>query len=231
MIDDTGSQASWADSVVDADVHMSDSLDLAAATPDQPSYAAVTSRPRPRRSSVFSVQSFSSAPDPDFQRLQDQQTSFESEHFHVLNTLPERPCSAFVNLEKDRPVSDIFADIRTVGLPISSIRCIQRNSSGSAFITFSSEDRRKVYLQKSSFIPRNQPSDDSDVVFVAMYDAPHELPDAAIKYRLGKYGTVFSSRHCKLQGYPDIYNGICVFKCDLATSVPSSSFWPFPRTC
>ena len=223
MIADSDPQASWADSVDDADVHMSDNADLLADTPDPASYADVTSRPRPRpcRSSVSSVQSWSSAADPDFQRLRDQQTSFESDNFHVLNTLPDRPYSAFINLEKDKPVTNIFADVRASGIPISSIRCIQRNSNGSAFITFSSEERRNLYLKKSSFIPRNHPSDDSDFVFVAVYDAPYELPDAAIKFRLSQYGSVFSSRRCKLQGYPDVYNGIRVFKCVLSTSVPS----------
>lgn len=58
-------------------------------------------------------------------------------------------------------------------------------------------------------------------VFVAVYDAPFELLDDATKHCFSYCGTVLSARCCKLQDYPDVYNGIRVFKCDLDDSIPS----------
>lgn len=131
-------------------------------TPNPPSYAAITSRPRAHRSSVSSVLSYSSAPNPDLLRYQDKQTSCEKEHFHLYNTLPDRPCSAFIHLDKDVSTANVFADVRNAGIPHSSVRFIQRNSTGSAFITFASEEHCNLYLQKSSYIPHNNHADDSD---------------------------------------------------------------------
>ena len=219
-------QVSWADVSPDTDVLMPQDI---ADVPDAPSYASVARRPHPRSSSVSSVsstssvQSMSSAADPDMVHFTNKQTAFEADHLHPLNTLPDRPCSAFVRLDKNIPIADVFKDLHNCRIPISSVRCFQRNSNGSAFITFSSEEHRNPFLQKSYFIPHadSRLDDDADSVFVAVYDAPFELPDSAIRHRLGFYGTVLSSRRCKLKGYPDIHNGIRVFKCQLNESVPS----------
>lgn len=220
-------QAAWADGSVDNEVPMSQDL---SDVPDAPSYASVTCRPRPRHSSVCSVSSVlssSSAADPDMVYYTSKETAFEADHLYPLNTLPDRPCSAFINLDKNVPITEIFQDLRNSRISVGSIRCIQRNSNGSAFLTFLSEERRNQFLQKSSFIPRadHRLDDDSQYVFVAVYDAPYELPDSTIRHRLSHYGSVVSSSRCKLQGYPDIHNGVRVFKCELNESIPLFLFF------
>lgn len=56
-------------------------------------------------------------------------------------------------------------------------------------------------------------------MFVTIYDAPHELPDSAIEYRLSKYGQIFSSRRGKVPGYPDVFNGPRHLRMELNTHV------------
>ena len=155
-------------------------------------------------------------------------SSFERSHYHPLNILPSRQRSAFFNLpDKEVTAFDIFLDLLAISIPADAVQSLQRNPSGHAFITFSTKQYCNLFLQKSKFIVCRQHHPDSarpasnNVTYVAAYDAPHELPDSAIHHRLERYGSVLSSRWCKLQTHPNVYNGIRSFACDLNEPVPS----------
>ena len=115
------------------------------------SYAAVASHPR-----TPSVSSDTSQVCSDYQRLFatfDRMSNFEREHYHPHNVLPSRPCSAFFHLpEKEISTADIFQDIKSCSIPVSSVRCLQRNPHH-VLVTFSTRDYRDRFLKKSTYIP------------------------------------------------------------------------------
>lgn len=53
-------------------------------------------------------------------------------------------------------------------------------------ITFNNQKDRETFVAKSSFVVRPQ----RETVTVYVHDAPFELPDRALKYRLQFYGEV-----------------------------------------
>ena len=61
----------------------------------------------------------------------------------------------------------------------------------------------------------------SPVTFVTVYDAPYELPDPALEYRLQKYVRIFSSRRGHLQEYPNIHNDRRHLRMAIHTPIPS----------
>lgn len=186
------------------------------------SYAAVSSRPR--TSSVSSTTSQKSSDSQRFLASFDRMSNFEREHYHPNNILPSRPCSAFFHLpEKGVSTTDIFQDVKSCSIPVSSVRCLQRNPHH-VFITFSTNVYRERFLKKSTFIPHPKAShaaSGNTSSYVTVYDAPYKLPDPAINKHLSRYGNVISSRRCHQQGYPTVYNGIRTFQMDLSESVPS----------
>ncbi|CAH3027967.1 unnamed protein product, partial [Porites evermanni] len=86
------------------------------------------------------------------------------------------------------------------------------------------ERYRDLFLRRSSFVVRRgrfvtHPGS-RRLLFVTIYNAPHELPDSAIEHRLGKYGRIFSSRRGKVPGYPDVFNGLRHLRMDILSHIP-----------
>lgn len=80
----------------------------------------------------------------------DRMTDFEREHYHPLNILPSRPCLAvFRPPDKDMSSADIFKELREIDIPVTAVRCLQRNPSGYAIISFSTSVYRKTFLDNS----------------------------------------------------------------------------------
>ena len=152
-------------------------------------------------------------------------SEFEKEHFHRENVMPDRPYTAFFNAPSSTfSAKDIFDALLTDGIPASAVRCLQRSPNGNVLITFASQKYRDLFLRRSSFIVRRarfvtHPGS-RRLLFVTIYDAPHELPDSALEYRLSRYGRIFSSRRGKVQGYPDVFNGLRHLRMDLTTHIP-----------
>ena len=166
--------------------------------------------------------------DPGFVRNCVRMSAFEKEHYHPNNIMPERPLSAVfaVNQTSENSVNDIFQDLQNIGVPAQGVRCLQRVSNDHFCITFGKENYRNTFLKKSSFIPhfsngRPQLPGSSNLVYVAAYDIPFEMSDEAIRNRLSRFGVVRSSRRCKLQTMPGIFNGIRVFGMEISKPVPS----------
>ena len=116
--------------------------------------------------------------------------------------------------------------LQNIGIPGHGVRCLQRVSNDHFCITFGKENYRHIFLKKSSFIPhftngRLQLPGSSNLDYVAAYDIPFEMSDEAIRNRLSRFGVVRSSRRCKLQTMPGIFNGIRVFGMEISKPVPS----------
>ena len=152
-------------------------------------------------------------------------SDFEKEHFHRENVMPDRPYTAFFTAPSAAfTTKDIFDALLTDGIPASAVRCLQRSPNGNVLITFASKRYRDLFLRRSSFIVRRgryvtHPGS-RRLLFVTIYDAPHELPDSAIEHRLSKYGRIFSSRRGKVPGYPDVFNGLRHLRMDIDSHIP-----------
>ena len=152
-------------------------------------------------------------------------SDFEREHFHRENVMLDRPYTEFFTAPSTAfTTKDIFDALLTDGIPASAVRCLQRSPNGNVLITFASKRYRDLFLRRSSFVVRRgrfvtHPGS-RRLLFVTIYDAPHELPDSAIEHRLGKYGRIFSSRRGKVSGYPDVFNGLRHLRMDIVSHIP-----------
>ena len=152
-------------------------------------------------------------------------SEFEKEHFHRENAMPDWPYTAFFTTPSSTfTAKDIFDALLTDGIPASAVRCLQRLPNDNVLITFASQKYRDLFLHRSSFIVRRghyvtHPGS-CRLLFVTVYDAPHELPDSALEHRLSRYSRIFSSRRGKVQGYPDVFNGLRHLRMDLNTHIP-----------
>ena len=64
-------------------------------------------------------------------------SELEREHFHYLNIMPDRPCTAFFNIvDNTITAKEIFEEISKDAISATSVRCLQRNPNGSVLITF-----------------------------------------------------------------------------------------------
>ena len=152
-------------------------------------------------------------------------SEFEKEHFNRENVMPDRPYTAFFNAPSSSfTAKDIFDALLTDGIPASAVRCLQRSPNGNVLITFASQKYRDLFLRRSSFIVRRSHfvthPGSRRLLFVTVYDAPHELPDSALEHRLGRYGRIFSTRRGMVQGYPDVFNGLRHLRMELKSHIP-----------
>jgi len=152
-------------------------------------------------------------------------SEFEQENFHPLNVTPDRPCTAYFNVGDNLTTTkDIFDALLRDGIPATAVRCLQRQPNGSVLITFSTSEYRDRFLRRSAFVVRrtaraSHPAS-RRLTFVNVYDAPHELPDSAIRERLSAYGRIYSIRRGKCQEYPDVFNGVRHLRMALFSDIP-----------
>ena len=152
-------------------------------------------------------------------------SEFEKEHFNRENVMPDRPYTAFFSAPSSSfTAKDIFDALLTDGIPASAVRCLQRSPNGNVLITFALQKYRDLFLRRSSFIVRRSHfvthPGSRRLLFVTVYDAPHELPDSALEHRLSCYGRIFSMRRGMVQGYPDVFNGLRHLRIELKTHIP-----------
>ena len=171
--------------------------------------------------------------DPGFERNCGRMSAFEREYYHTNNIMPERPLSAVfaVDQTSENSVKDIFWYLQNFDIPAHGVRCLQRVSNDRFCITFGKETYRNTRLKKSSFMPhfingRPLLPTSSNLVYDAAYDTPFEMSDEAIRNRLSQFGVVRSSRRCKPQTMPCIFNGIRVFgMCNHGDQDPKVAFY------
>ena len=127
--------------------------------------------------------------------------------------MPDRPYTAFFTAPSSTfTAKDIFDALLTDGIPASAVCCLQRSPNGNVLVTFALQKYHDLFLRRSSFIVRRSHYVSYPglrrLMFITMYDAPHELPDSALERRLSRYGRIFSSGRGKVQGYPHVFNGL-----------------------
>ena len=147
---------------------------------------------------------------------------FAKDHFHPHNVTPDRPYTAFFTLEDTTVTSkQIFDSLIRDGIPASAVRCLQRAPNGTVHISFSNSDFPDLFVSKYSFIVANRTTVPhparAKLVFVTVYDALYELPDTALDHRLKKYGRIYSSRRGRVQGFPNVFNGMRHYRMDITS--------------
>lgn len=146
-------------------------------------------------------------------------SDFERDNFHPLNVTPDRPCTAYFKAPEQVTAKQLFDSFREIGIAANAVRCLQRRGTGEFVVTFSNADQRAHFLQHSPLIERRRyathPEDSAPLLYLTVFDAPHELPDSAIEHRLRPYCTVYSRRRGRIQGYPDTCNGLRHFRISL----------------
>ena len=152
-------------------------------------------------------------------------TEFEEQNFFVHNVTPDRPCSAFFKTDSFMPASEVFDALKKDGFRNEHIRCLHRKPTGEIFITFRTNELRDTFLSKSSFVTRRRsfaPNDsERPLSFLTVYDAPYELPDAAIIHRLSPYCEVVWYRRGTYKNYGGVFNGLRHFRVRVKFAIPS----------
>ena len=163
---------------------------------------------------------------PPLRRRADYLSAFEREHFHVYNVTHERVISAFFTLpDPNATMQHILDALLTDGIPASAVRCLQRLPNGTLDITFGTQEMRDQFLRKLAFIVNRRPyaahPAQRHLTFVTILDAPYELTERALEYRLQKHGRVYSQRRGKIQSHPSLCNGRRHIRMDIQTDIPS----------
>ena len=166
---------------------------------------------------------------PPLRRRADYLSAFEREHFDVYNVTPERVTSAFFTLsDPNATMQHIFDGLLTDGIPASAVRCLQRLLNGKVDITFGTQEMRDQFLRKSAFIVNRRPyaahPPQRRLTFVTILDAPYELTERALEYRLQKYGRVYSQRRGKIQSHPSVCNGLRHIRMDIPSFLRFGKF-------
>ena len=152
-------------------------------------------------------------------------TRFEKENFHPDNVTPERPCTAYFQASVFADSAAVFDALKTQGFAPSSIRCLQRRPTGEMLITFSSVHMKNAFVEKNSIQihHRRYAINDLDrfLTYLNVYDAPHEMSDAAIIKRLEPYCEVVSYRRGRYLSNRSIFNGNRHYRVRVHSAIPS----------
>lgn len=115
-------------------------------------------------------------------------TRVERNHFHVHNVTPERPCSAFLNIQDPaiRTREMIFDALLRDGIPGNGVRCLQWSPNGGVDITFQTVVYRDKFVGLASFNVGQRPHvthpSRNKITFVTIYDARCEMLDSDIHH-------------------------------------------------
>ena len=151
-------------------------------------------------------------------------TPFEREHFHPDNITPDRPHTAFFSAGHFSDSKEVFESLKRLNFPPNSIQCLQRRVSGDMIITFATAQLKERFVRLSFIQFQDGPAvindDDRPLMFLNIYDAPHELSDDAIILRLKKYCLTILTRRGKYAN-SDVCNGICHYRVRKLAPIPS----------
>ena len=139
-------------------------------------------------------------------------TDFEKDNFHSENVTPERPCSAYFHASQFVSAAEVFKALNDDRFTTEHIRCLQPKPSGEIYVTFPTESLRDRFIQRGSFSLLGKPHVANDaegsMAFLTIYDAPYELPDAAIIHRLRPYCEVLWYRCGTFHTHNGVFNGL-----------------------
>lgn len=151
-------------------------------------------------------------------------TNIERTHFARDNVTPGRPCTAYFNAEYFIDSKAVFDKLSQLDIPRESVLCLQRRPSGDTTITFTNEAVKKKFVSHVVLRFRENLSvindEDMPLTFLNIYDAPYELPDEALTFRLRKYCIVHSTRRGKY-ARSHVNNGVRHFRVQIIQPLPS----------
>ena len=151
-------------------------------------------------------------------------TNIERTHFARDNVTPGRPCTAYFNAGYFVDSKDVFDKLSQLDILRESVLCLQRRPSGDTIITFINETVKKKFVSQVVLRFRDNLSviddEDTPLTFLNVYDAPHELPDEALIYRLRRYCFVHSTRRGKIVR-SHVNNGLSHFRVQIIRPLPS----------
>ena len=143
-------------------------------------------------------------------------TDFEKDNFHSENVTPERPCSSYFRASQFVSAAEVFKALNDDRFTTEHIRCLQPKPSGEIYVTFRTESLRDRFIQQGSFSLLGKPHVANDaegsMAFLTIYDAPYELPDAAIIHRLRPYCEVLWYRCGTFRAHNGVFNGLRHFR-------------------
>ena len=152
-------------------------------------------------------------------------SKFEHTHFHADNVTPDRPCTAFFSAGTFVDSKEVFATLQEQKFSPDIIRCLQRRPNGDMLITFANTHHKEAFVKQNtiSFNDRSYVTNDADlsIMYLNIYDAPHELPDNAIRKRLEPYCEVVHMRRGRLLTNKNIFNGNRHFRVKIREPIPS----------
>ena len=128
-------------------------------------------------------------------------TDFEKQHFHHYNVTRDRPCTAFFKTESYVTAKEVFEALKSEGFASDHVCCLRRKPTGEIYITFKTQEICDAFLRTTKFVSPHAlntffvPQDSEwPLTFLTIYDAPYELSDAALIYRLAPYCEVMWHR-------------------------------------
>ena len=143
------------------------------------------------------------------------------------NEVPQRPCTAFVNLRTRLSATDVFEALKLSDVDPKQISCIQRQSNGEIQLTFRNAKQRELFLKKNVIQIRGQPFALQDVdrplTYLQIFDSPYELPDSTIINRLTKYCDVLHHRrgYFREPGFEHIQDGVRHYRVRIKNPIPN----------
>ena len=141
------------------------------------------------------------------------------------NELPNRPCSAVFTPRDFTPAHAIFEALDRLDMPLDSIKCLQRRQNGEVLITFKTQKLNETFVRQSTLTVDNETSTIQDVdkplVYVTIFDAPHEMSDLILIERISEYCEVISSRRGRFSFRQNVFNGLHHFRVWLLRPIPS----------
>ena len=160
---------------------------------------------------------------PDGYRNEQYLSNFERTHFNPDNVTPDRPCTAYFNSDIFESSDAVFNALKDQNFDARAIRCLQRKPSGDMLISFATPALKKkfVYRNIMQIDGRNYAINDEDrpLAYLNIYDAPYELPDAALAHRLEPYCEVLHMRRGKFSN--GVFNGTRHFRVRITAPIPS----------
>ena len=141
------------------------------------------------------------------------------------NELPNRPCTAVFTPRDFTPAHAIFEALDRLDMPLDAVKCLQRRQNGEVLITFKTEKLKETFVRQSTLTVDDETFAIQDVdkplVYVTIFDAPHEMSDLILIERISEYCEVISSRRGRFSFRQNVFNGLRHFRVRLLRPIPS----------
>ena len=110
-------------------------------------------------------------------------------------------------------------------MPEDAVKCLQRRQNGEVLITFKTEKLKETFVRQSTLTVDDETFAIQDVdrplVYVTIFDAPHEMSDLILIERISEYCEVISSRRGRFSFRQNVFNGLRHFRVRLLRPIPS----------